>query len=183
MYCKNCGKEILEEFEVCPYCKTSLKETPSSYNQQNQKFIPYYKQPNSVFKTHPILAWSIFIIILLIGFFFLKISITSTNDLSTKWDQSSDKQTTTTTNTYPSTTNKPSTTTTLKNYQQIYDEYSQKLISAGPTSSINEMAEICNEGISKMAQYMYSASGTDGQYSTYQSWVDKLYNVYLNNCR
>ena len=45
------------------------------------------------------------------------------------------------------------------------------------------MATICNEGVTKMAQYMYSASGTDGQYATYQSWVDKLYNVYINNCR
>lgn len=74
-------------------------------------------------------------------------------------------------------------TSTAKNYQQIYNEYSQRLINAGPTSSINEMAEICNDGIMKMAQYMYSAHGTDGQYSTYQSWVDKLYNVYISNCR
>lgn len=74
-------------------------------------------------------------------------------------------------------------TTTNKNYQQIYNEYSQKLITSGLTSSINEMATILNEGVTKMAQYMYSASGTDGQYATYQSWVDKLYNVYINNCR
>ncbi len=79
------------------------------------------------------------------------------------------------------TTKQPTTTT--KNYQQIYNEYSQKLINAGATSSIKEMATILNEGVTKMAQYMYSASGTDGQYSTYQSWADKLYNVYMNNCR
>lgn len=68
-------------------------------------------------------------------------------------------------------------------YQKIYNEYSQKLVNAGPTSSITEMANILAEGTTKMAQYMYSAKGTDGQYATYQSWVDKLYNVYMNNCR
>lgn len=82
----------------------------------------------------------------------------------------------------PTTTQKPQTTTT-KNYQQIYNEYSQKLINAGATSSISEMATILNDGVTEMARYMYSASGTDGQYATYQSWVDKLYNVYMNNCR
>lgn len=84
-------------------------------------------------------------------------------------------------NSNSSTTSKSSTT--IQGYQQIYNEYSQKLIQAGPTSSINEMAQICNEGVSKMARYMYSASGTDGQYSTYQSWVSKLYDVYTSNCR
>lgn len=74
-------------------------------------------------------------------------------------------------------------TTTTKNYQQIYNEYSQKLINAGATSSIKEMATILNEGVTKMAQYMYSASGTDGQYATYQSWVNKLTEVYMNSCR
>lgn len=84
-------------------------------------------------------------------------------------------------NSNSSTSSKSSTTTT--GYQQIYNEYSQKLIQAGPTSSINEMAKICNEGITKMAKYMYSASGTDGQYSTYESWATKLQDVYMNNCR
>lgn len=68
-------------------------------------------------------------------------------------------------------------------YQQIYNEYSQKLISAGPTSSINEMADILYEGGTKMAEYMCSATGTDGQYATYESWWMKLWNVYLENCR
>lgn len=81
------------------------------------------------------------------------------------------------------TTNKPSNTTTSVGYQQIYNEYSQKLKNAGPTSSINEMAKILNEGMTKMAQYMYSAKGTDGQYATYQSWAGKLYDVYMSECR
>ncbi len=86
----------------------------------------------------------------------------------------------TNTNKYPTTT---TTKPTLRNYEQIYNEYSQKLIQAGPTSSISEMAEIANEGVLKMAEYMYSAKGTDGQYSTYESWAGKLYDVYMNNCR
>ena len=31
-----------------------------------------------------------------------------------------------------------------------------------------------------MAQYMYSAKGTDGQYATYENWASKLYDVYIN---
>lgn len=77
----------------------------------------------------------------------------------------------------------PIKTNTSRNYQQIYNEYSSKLINSGPTSSIREMAEILNEGITKMAEYMYSASGTDGQYATYESWAQKLTEVYMNNCR
>ena len=74
-------------------------------------------------------------------------------------------------------------TKTITNYQEIYNEYSQKLINSGPTSSVNEMANILNEGLEKMATYMYSASGVEGQYSTYESWGNKLIEVYLNNCR
>lgn len=178
MYCKNCGNEILEEFGTCPYCKTPIEQNQNSYNStmKNKKFIPYYKRPNSAYQKHPFIAWTMTIIILVIGIYFIKVSILSTIDFANSYDQH--PSTTKSTTTSPSTT-----TTTLKNYQQIYNEYSQKLISAGPTSSINEMAKICNEGVGKMAQYMYSASGTDGQYSTYESWANKLYEVYLNNCR
>lgn len=109
--------------------------------------------------------------------FLIKSDLDNTrNESSSAFNNNKYYQTTTTTST-------PSTNITLKNYQQIYNEYSQKLISAGPTSSISEMAKICNEGIAKMAQYMHSASGTDGQYDTYQSWVDRLYEVYTDNCR
>ena len=95
-------------------------------------------------------------------------------------------QTSTPTTTRPQTSTPTTTrpqTTTLKNYEEIYDEYSKKLIEAGPTSSIREMAEITNEGIGKMAEYMYSAKGTDGQYATYEKWASKLQEIYLNNCR
>lgn len=93
------------------------------------------------------------------------------------------KETTTTNNNLNNNYNPPSNSTSVSGYQQIYNEYSIKLKNAGPTSSITEMAEILNEGVTKMAQYMYSAKGTDGQYTTYQSWVDKLTEIYMNECR
>jgi len=181
MYCKNCGKEILEEFETCPYCKTPIEQTQNSYNynQQNKKFNPYYERPDSAYQKYPLLSWLITIIVIILGIMFLKMGMAEIINLDKNWDKMSDTQITT----RPSVTTNYPTTTTLKNYQQIYNEYSQKLISAGPTSSINEMANICNEGVTKMAQYMYSAKGTDGQYATYENWASKLYDVYINNCR
>ena len=111
----------------------------------------------------------------------LKTNTTPSTNISSSTNTAPSTNIQSSTNTTPHTN--ISSTPTLKNYQQIYDEYSQKLINAGPTSSINEMATILNEGVTKMAQYMYSAKGTEGQYATYQSWVDKLYDVYMNNCR
>lgn len=75
------------------------------------------------------------------------------------------------------------TNTSVRGYQQIYDEYAKKLRDAGPTSSISEMAEICNDGVYEMARYMYSAKGTDGQYATYEEWAGKLYDVYMKEVR
>lgn len=79
--------------------------------------------------------------------------------------------------------NNSSQTSTVRGYQQIYDEYAEKLRKAGPTSSITEMAEICNDGVYEMARYMYSAKGTEGQYATYESWAEKLFDVYMNEVR
>lgn len=79
--------------------------------------------------------------------------------------------------------NNSSQTSTVRGYQQIYDEYAEKLRKAGPTSSIIEMAEICNDGVYEMARYMYSAKGTEGQYATYESWAEKLFDVYMNEVR
>ncbi|MDK8767131.1 hypothetical protein QP932_01250 [Corynebacterium freneyi] len=64
-------------------------------------------------------------------------------------------------------------------YQEIYDEYSARLENECPTLSMDECAEIANEGVGKMAEYMYQASGTDGQYETYDSWARKLMGVYI----
>ena len=68
-------------------------------------------------------------------------------------------------------------------YQKIYDEYSKKIKASAPNASITELAEIANEGVLKMAEYMYSATGTDGQYATYESWGKKLMEVYMAEAR
>lgn len=71
----------------------------------------------------------------------------------------------------------------LYGYERIYKEYSDRLQKECPVLSLTECAEIANEGISKMAEYMYKASGTDGQYATYEKWASKLTNVYTNEAR
>lgn len=80
----------------------------------------------------------------------------------------------------PSSTPRPSSSST---YQSIYDTYSARLRNECPTKSITECAEIANEGVEKMAEYMWKASGTDGQYETYSSWSSKLYDVYMESVR
>ena len=80
-------------------------------------------------------------------------------------------------------TSSPTQARSTSGYQQIYDEYSRKIRNAAPNSSINRLAEITNEGVSKMAQYMLSASGTDGQYATYESWANRLTDVYMREAR
>lgn len=72
---------------------------------------------------------------------------------------------------------------TSSGYQRIYDEYAKKIREKAPSVGITELAEIANEGVGKMAEYMYSAKGTDGQYATYESWAGKLMDVYMNNAR
>ena len=68
-------------------------------------------------------------------------------------------------------------------YQEIYDTYSARLQNECPTLSVMECAEVSNEGVRKMAEYMYSASGTDGQMETYNSWAAKLMDVYMAEAR
>lgn len=72
---------------------------------------------------------------------------------------------------------------TYSNYEQIYDEYSQKIKEAAPNVGISELAEILSDGVSEMADYMWRAKGTDGQYATYDEWAGKLYDVYMSECR
>lgn len=66
-------------------------------------------------------------------------------------------------------------------YQAIYDEYSARLIAECPSLAMTECAELSNEGVSKMAEYMYKAKGTDGQYATYEEWAGKLMDVYMES--
>lgn len=69
------------------------------------------------------------------------------------------------------------------NYETIYNEYAKKIRDAAPSSSISELADIANEGVGKMAEYMWRAKGTDGQYATYEEWSSKLMDVYLSEAR
>ena len=68
-------------------------------------------------------------------------------------------------------------------YEAIYNEYAEKLRAQCPTLSMMDCATLSNEGITKMATYMYGASGTDGQYSTYEEWAGKLQAVYMESVR
>ena len=66
-------------------------------------------------------------------------------------------------------------------YQAIYDEYAARLTEECPSLSMTECAELSNEGISEMAEYMLEASGTDGQMATYEEWAGKLQDVYMSS--
>jgi hypothetical protein len=68
-------------------------------------------------------------------------------------------------------------------YKAIYDKYAALLRKHGPDYSISEMADLCYEGIEKMAEYFVRAKGKDGQYATYEKWATKLMDVYLAECR
>ncbi|MCL2628035.1 MAG: hypothetical protein FWD44_04965 [Oscillospiraceae bacterium] len=103
------------------------------------------------------------------------------NNQSGGGQSSGNTQTTSPATPEPTTTPEPAPT--ASRYQQIYNEYAQKIRTAAPTSSIMELAEVTNEGILKMAEYMFSASGTDGQYATYEEWAGKLYDVYMAEAR
>lgn len=70
---------------------------------------------------------------------------------------------------------------TAGGYQEIYDVYSTRLQNECPALSMTECAELSNEGVMKMAEYMYAASGTDGQYATYEKWAGDLMNVYMSS--
>ena len=67
MYCRNCGKELVEGLEECPFCHYEVNENTSSKKAKNKKWIPYFKRENSIYKKHPFLAWSITIIGILGG--------------------------------------------------------------------------------------------------------------------
>lgn len=66
-------------------------------------------------------------------------------------------------------------------YQAIYDEYSARLTAECPNLAMTECAELSNEGVMKMAEYMYKAKGTDGQMATYEEWAGKLMDVYMSS--
>ncbi len=136
MYCNNCGKEIIENFGTCPYCKTPIGQTS---NNQNKNLYGYNKKNNNSSLSNFLCCIGIIIAIIAII-----CGISQNMKLSKDWNKQPTTKSTTTIKS-PTTT----TTTTLKNYQQIYNEYSQRLIASGPTSSITEMANILKERCNK----------------------------------
>lgn len=76
-----------------------------------------------------------------------------------------------------------STPTSSGTYESIYNEYAARLRAECPSLSMMECAELSNEGVEKMAEYMWRASGKDGQYETYSEWATKLYDVYMAEAR
>ena len=71
--------------------------------------------------------------------------------------------------------------TSPEGYQAIFDEYSARLIAECPNLAMTECAELSTDGVTKMAQYMYQAKGTDGQMATYEEWAGKLMDVYMSS--
>ncbi|WP_022765313.1 zinc ribbon domain-containing protein [Butyrivibrio sp. XPD2006] len=87
-------------------------------------------------------------------------------------------------------------------YEDIYDEYKQKIIDATPglieeynneassnnagleglaeicNNKISKLAEISNEGVSEMADFMLKNG--NGSYSDYEDWSGKLMQVYMD---
>lgn len=82
-----------------------------------------------------------------------------------------------------STSSSSSTSDLSSGYQSIFDTYSARLQNECPNLSISGCAELVNEGVEKMAEYMWKASGTDGQYETYSNWASKLYDVYMDSVK
>lgn len=106
-----------------------------------------------------------------------------------------------TTTTAPTTTNTSSKTT----YEDIYNEYTQKLQDATPgligeynqeaaanTDGVTGLATICDkkisklasistEGTEKMAQLMYTSGS--GSYQDYEDWATKLNDVYITEAQ
>jgi len=68
-------------------------------------------------------------------------------------------------------------------YKAIYDTYAARLRAECPSLSVTECAVIANEGVTKMAEYMWRASGTDGQMTTYEHWAGRLMEVYMQSAR
>lgn len=64
-------------------------------------------------------------------------------------------------------------------YEEIYNEYAARIRAECPNLSISECAELTNDGVGKMAEYMWTAKGKDGQMATYEEWAGKLYDVYM----
>ena len=63
---------------------------------------------------------------------------------------------------------------TESKYESIYKTYRKKLEKCD--GDIDDLAELCNEGVSKMAEVCVNRGADD--YDTYSKWAQKLYDVY-----
>mgnify|MGYP003589600142 FL=1 len=119
--------------------------------------------------------------------------------------KSSDTSTTTTTTTTAPTTTTTTNTSSETTYEDIYNEYAQKLQDATPglideynqeaaanTEGVTGLATICDkkisklaaistEGTEKMAQLMYTSGS--GSYQDYEDWAMKLSDVYTTEAQ
>lgn len=59
-------------------------------------------------------------------------------------------------------------------YERIYNTYKKKIQNCD--GDMEELAELYNAGLEKMVEHMLS---NNGKYSTYNSWAQKLYEVYM----
>ncbi len=99
------------------------------------------------------------------------------------------------------TTGKSSSTSKYSSYEDIYNDYSKRIRDATPglieeykqeaaknnaginglaeisNSKVSDLAEISNDGVSEMADFMMHHGS--GDYSEYESWAGKLYDVYM----
>ena len=202
-FCPNCGAPAPSTDQV----------QPEANNTQEQQSAPIYTQPVMQQPTQnpkkPIYKkwWFWVIAVVAIGIIAnlggngdkspAKDLETGTSSTAVTSEETSDTSTTvpesntsttssqTVESSKPTESSKPETppVQTVSKYEQIYNEYAQKIKDAAPTSSITELAKLSNEGVSKMAEYMLTAKGTDGQYATYGEWAGKLMAVYMNEAR
>jgi len=123
------------------------------------------------------------------------------SDQSSSATSEEDSSSSTTASTTTATTNTDSETT----YEDIYNEYTQKLQDATPglideynqeaaantdgmtglaticNKKISELAKINTEGTKKMAQLMYTSG--NGSYQDYEDWAMKLSDVYTTEAQ
>lgn len=194
MKCSKCGTESNAKFcENCGSPMTEAETSSQSMPQQQMYTAPIAQKKKPFYKKW--WFWVI-VVVVIIG---IGVGGSGENDPTTKTggktsetSQSSsitsnvnDKSSKPTESSKPTKNSKPATNPepTISKYEQIYNEYAKKIRDAAPNVSITELAEISNEGVSKMAEYMYSAKGTDGQYATYEKWSQKLMDVYMKEAR
>ena len=88
--CSECGKEYSDQAKSCPHCGAITANNRYIYNgtgsnnvnRNNDKWIPYYKKENSIYKKYPLLAWSITIIAIVVGIWMMYSSSKEASSIS-----------------------------------------------------------------------------------------------------